>query len=488
VNVETITEVPTSVALFIGWSGQGPIGEAILVQSFDAFQIRIGGIDSRSYLGYAVSQFFTNGGQQAYVVRLSDSATAKTAQTAAADGTLNLQASNPGAWGNSLSVSVKVLTANPARFNLTVQQAGAVVESFQNLSITLGDPQYVVSVIDSQSQYVRFLNPANPAMPSATSAPVQLIGGSDGTVLHPGDGNFEAALNASAALKHIGNFNLLCVPGETDVASIAALEDFCFEKRALLIIDSPASATTRGLATNGPLGTQNGTLKPLTSQHPENAAYYFPWVNAPDPLANNTSKLFPPCGFVAGIYASTDASRGVWKAPAGIGATLNGLTGLQYPLTDAENALLDAKAVNTLRHFQTYGNVVWGARTQQGSDQAISQWKYVPVRRLALFLESSLYQGTQWVVFEPNNETLWAQIRLSVTAFLQNLFRKGAFQGATAQQAYFVKCDAENNPQASVDLGIVNITVGFAPLTPAEFVVIQIQQLAGTTSTSKNPH
>ncbi len=148
-------------------------------------------------------------------------------------------------------------------------------------------------------------------------------------------------------------------------------------------------------------------------------------------------------------------------------------------MTDLENGLLNPKAVNCLRSFKVYGDVIWGARTLAGDDQVGSEWKYVPIRRLALYIESSLLKGTQWVVFEPNDEPLWSQIRLNVGVFMHGLFRQGAFQGSTPQQAYFVKCDAENNPQASIDQGIVNILVGFAPLYPAEFVVIQIQQIAG---------
>jgi hypothetical protein len=202
-------------------------------------------------------------------------------------------------------------------------------------------------------------------------------------------------------------------------------------------------------------------------------------VQAPDPLFGNRPTLYPACGFVAGIYAATDASRGVWKAPAGIQASLAGVSGLQYNLTDLENGDLNIQAINCLRQFKVYGDVVWGARTLQGNDQAGSEWKYIPIRRLALYIESSLYEGTQWVVFEPNDAPLWSQIRLNVGAFMQGLFLKGAFQGTSPRQAYFVKCDAENNPQASIDLGVVNILVGFAPLFPAEFVVIQIQQIAG---------
>jgi phage tail sheath protein FI len=202
-------------------------------------------------------------------------------------------------------------------------------------------------------------------------------------------------------------------------------------------------------------------------------------VQAPDPLAGNRPNLFPPCGFIAGVYAATDAARGVWKAPAGIDASLTGISGLQYVLTDVENGNLNIQGINCLRQFRVYGDVVWGARTLQGNDQFASEWKYVPIRRLALYLESSLYDGTQWVVFEPNDEPLWSQIRLNVGSFMQGLFLQGAFQGTSPQQAYFVKCDSENNPQSSIDQGIVNILVGFAPLYPAEFVVISIQQMAG---------
>jgi phage tail sheath protein FI len=254
------------------------------------------------------------------------------------------------------------------------------------------------------------------------------------------------------------------------------LQAYCYNHRAFYIVDSPSTATTAGLISSVPAGSDAGSL---TGQYSINSAYYYPWVQAPDPLMGNRQRAFPPCGFIAGIYATTDATRGVWKAPAGIDASLTGISGLQTTLTDIENGNLNTQAINCLREFKVYGDIVWGARTLQGNDQAGSQWKYVPIRRLALYIESSLYNGTQWVVFEPNDETLWGQIRLNIGSFMQGLFLQGAFQGTSPQQAYFVKCDADNNPQASIDLGIVNILVGFAPLYPAEFVVIQIQQMAG---------
>jgi phage tail sheath protein FI len=349
----------------------------------------------------------------------------------------------------------------------------------------------VVTVIDNDSNYITFINPANntavapTATPSPTSSPIQFSGGADGSVLTPAtDQNFELALlsNPTAGvylLDRVDIFNLLCIPAETDAPTIGQLQHYCSQKRAFYIVDSWQYSTTSNLQTTGPVGSTAGSL---TGQYSSNSAFYYPWVSAPDPLFGNRPTLFPPCGFVAGIYAATDASRGVWKAPAGIDASLTGVLGLQYNLTDPENGQLNIQGINCLREFKVYGDVVWGARTLQGNDQAGSQWKYVPIRRLALFLESSLYDGTQWVVFEPNDETLWGQIRLNVSTFMQGLFLQGAFQGTTPQQAYFVKCDAENNPQLSIDQGIVNILVGFAPLYPAEFVVIQIQQMAGQTA------
>lgn len=514
-GVHTITGVATSIAAFVGWAAQGPTNKAVLVQSWSEFAKQFGGLDSRSYLGYGVNQFFANGGHQAYIVRVvwdgsltaasGKPAASATAANSAVGKTLSLWASSPGSWGNALRISVQVPSSN--RFGLLIQQLGAnnqlrTLESFSNLSVDPTDPQYAVTVIDSDSQYITFVDPANPAtvpspptgVPSTTSTPDQLSGGADGALLTPAsDGNFEVALGSdpTASANNFGThlldrvdiFNLLCVPGETDQTTIQNLQTYCVAKRAFYIVDAPQTATAQGLNASGPVGTVvggNPTPGAITGSDSTNSAYYFPWVQAADPLFGNRPNLFPPCGFVAGIYAATDASTtgGVWKAPAGIDASLKS-SGLQHVLTDLENGNLNTQGINCLRQFKVYGDVVWGARTLQGNDQAGSQWKYIPIRRLALFLESSLYDGTQWVVFEPNDERLWSQIRLNVGSFMQNLFLQGAFQGTTPQQAYFVKCDGENNPPASIALGVVNILVGFAPLYPAEFVVIQIQQMAG---------
>jgi phage tail sheath protein FI len=210
-----------------------------------------------------------------------------------------------------------------------------------------------------------------------------------------------------------------------------------------------------------------------------NAAVYFPRTFVPDPVNNTRLRGLAPSGTLAGLFARTDATRGVWKAPAGTDGRLENVQDLAYLLTDLQNGALNPLGVNCLRTFPIYGPLSWGARTLDGADQLASEWKYIPIRRLALFIEESPYRGTKWVVFEPNDEPLWALIRLNVGVFMNGLFRQGAFQGSTPQQAYYVKCDSETTTQADRNLGIVNIEVGFAPLKPAEFVVITIQQIAG---------
>ncbi len=627
-GVHSIAGVATSIAAFVGWAAQGPTNKAVLVQSFLDFQRQFGGLDSRSLLGYAVSQFFNNGGQQAYIVRLVASAVTGTASatgtagsasvtvtggsvsfaakipgvwssaygvlisitSGAAAGTFNaavvyapqgtplvtletftglsvssigtpksnyvnfttsssptaapaaglymltggadgngvnvpipaqasatifspasttagftFKARNPGAWGNLLAIGTSQLATDATRFSVNVAVLNAngtatVVENFNNLSVNSSDPSYAVTVINNDSNYVTLAavgtptvapNSPFPAGSAPFATPPFLTGGFDGQVLDPtldgaNGGLFMTALNATGTgtggvhlLDIVEIFNLLCIPGESEPTTISSLQKYCHDKRAFYIVDPPQSQTPSAFTTaQGPVGNGSGNI---TGQYSINSAYYYPWVQAPDPLIGNRQRYFPPCGFVAGVYAATDASRGIWKAPAGIDASLTGESGLQYTLTDLENGSLNPLAVNCLRQFNVYGDVVWGARTMQGNDQAGSQWKYVPIRRLALYIESSLYDGTQWVVFEPNDQTLWSQIRLNIGTFMQGLFLQGAFQGTTPQQAYFVKCDADNNPQSSINLGVVNILVGFAPLYPAEFVVIQIQQMAGQT-------
>lgn len=273
------------------------------------------------------------------------------------------------------------------------------------------------------------------------------------------------------ALDKVDLFNLLCLSGVTDPKILSFAAAYCEERRSFIIVDSQEGLTPNGMYTEI---TTN-----LLSIKTDHGAIYYPWVLLPDPLNSGAIASFPPSGTIAGLYAREDSNRGVWKAPAGTETTLTGVQGFQYVLNDGENGILNPQGVNCLRAFAAYGFVSWGARTLLGSDAAASEYKYVPVRRTALYIEESLRRGLQWAVFEPNDDPLWAQIRLNVGAFMHNLFVKGAFQGKTPRDAYFVKCDSETTTQNDIDLGIVNVIVGFAPLKPAEFVIISLQQIAG---------
>jgi phage tail sheath protein FI len=272
------------------------------------------------------------------------------------------------------------------------------------------------------------------------------------------------------------NFAILCIPAAASLSDasmsdvISEASTLCLDHRAFLIVDIPDGIPNPNKMTEWM--ASHDTLRNDLS------AIYFPRIEITDPLNENRPRNVGASGTLAGVFARTDATRGVWKAPAGTDATLVGAR-LTATLTDEENGGLNPQGINVLRNLPIFGNVSWGARTLDGADQAASEWKYIPVRRTAFFIEESLYQGLKWVVFEPNDEPLWAQIRLNVGAFMHNLFRQGAFQGQTPREAYLVKCDSETTTQNDINLGIVNILVGFAPLKPAEFVFIRLQQLAG---------
>jgi phage tail sheath protein FI len=280
-------------------------------------------------------------------------------------------------------------------------------------------------------------------------------------------------------LRDVDLFNLLVIPRTTQMSDteassvIANAIAFCAERRAFFLVDPNPNKTWSNI----------GAWVSGLNASSKDAAIFFPQIQFADPLDQFRLHNMPASGAIAGIFARTDSERGVWKAPAGIDAVLSGAQGLSYNLTDQENGVLNPLGINCLRTFPVYGSVVWGSRTLRGADQIADEYKYIPVRRLALYIEESLYRGTQWVVFEPNDEPLWAQIRLNIGAFMHTLFRQGAFQGKTPQEAYFVKCDKETTTQDDINKGIVNIVVGFAPLKPAEFVVIQIQQIAGQIQT-----
>ncbi len=282
------------------------------------------------------------------------------------------------------------------------------------------------------------------------------------------------------ALDLVDIFNLMVIPGDkgidepTHFALWGPASNYCQKHRAFLLIDSPKDWTQNGQAHVVQDTSLVGNLRAVVTNI--NSAIFYPRLKY---WSNGLMSTISPSGAIAGLMARTDASRGVWKAPAGTEADLRGILGLEVKLTDMENGVLNKLAVNCLREFPG-SYVCWGSRTMDGyDDNSATDWKYIPVRRLTLFLEESLFRGTKWVVFEPNDEPLWAKIRLNVGAFMMRLFKQGAFQGTTPDKAFYVKCDSETTPQADINLGIVNIEVGFAPLKPAEFVIIKIQQMAG---------
>jgi phage tail sheath protein FI len=369
-----INGVATSITAFIGSALRGPTDVPGSVNSFSDFERLYGGLWAQSTLGYAVQQFFLNGGSQALIVR---------------------------------------------------------VEGDGSGGITDADIIASLPVLD------------------------------------------QADL-----------FNLLCIPplkrhgGDVGKQSWDAAIAYAKSRRAFVIVD-PAE---RWATVDNVLDTAAGVTSVVTRS--DNAAIYFPRLLVGDPLNNGQLDSFAPGGTIAGIFAETDLNRGVWKAPAGIEAAMQGASGLSLggsvspgTLTDADSGLLNPAGINSLRKFPTYGIVVWGARTLAGADAQASDWKYIPVRRLAYTIEESVVRGIKWAALEPNDQALWAQIELSVNAFMQTLFRQGAFQGATPSEAYFVKCDNTTTTLADIENGVMNILIGMAPVKPAEFVIIRIQQM-----------
>lgn len=510
-TVRTITGVSTSITAFIGRALRGPTDEPILIHSFTDYERTFGGLWKLSNMSYAVFHYFLNGGKDAVIVRVykpvGSSATVDTGKaTFTAGGTaLGFITYNPGLWGQDLLISTNTevdpdkLSQDSTLFNLFIRDRKTgdvndinkgVLEKFLNISLNSESPKFVKGVLEEESDLIRVREPVpNTALPSTkTDFSYDSGTASDGVTLSDPEflgtnilaGEESTKKKGIRALDDIDLFNMLCIPpyndetgspaNTTPVTVYESALTYCENRRAMLLVDPPSNWNDKDRAKN---------LNGFTLTRKANAAVYFPRILVPDPLEENRSREFVPCGAVAGVIARTDSQRGIWKSPAGIEATLAGIPDLTVRLTDEENGELNPLGINCLRLFSVAGRVVWGARTWRGDDRLADQWKYLAVRRMALYIEESLYRGTQWVVFEPNDEPLWSQIRLNVGAFMNNLFRQSAFQGKTPKEAYLVKCDSETTTQFDIDRGIVNIVIGFAPLKPAEFVILKIQQLAG---------
>ncbi|HEV7669061.1 MAG TPA: phage tail sheath C-terminal domain-containing protein [Thermoanaerobaculia bacterium] len=509
---QVVTGVTTSSTAFVDYFRRGPITItdnaadlssptftplAFQINNWSDFQRLYGGIDGDSEATYAAYQYYLNGGMIGWFVRVvSDDAALASSNGAG----FLIQSANPGAWGNNLQVTLSrpVPVGNQiipdGTFNLSVaeivqgRQMGS--ESYLNLTLNPSSAMYAPAVINSASRLIRIPAPAGStvgpaAIPAANDpnppVPFLLKNGANGAIPGPGvltqDANLDALDRIAPAV-----FNTLCLPatakagvstGEMSNAMTAALA-FCGPRKAFYIVDIPQNIVTveamQSWAQTYVLGEDNYS-----------GAVYFPRLIIPDPSANFQPRNVGASGTLAGVYARVDVSEGVWKAPAGTEAVLQGAD-IAVPITDAQNGQLNPLGINALRSFPVFGNLSWGARTLAGADQISSQWKYIPVRRLLDYIELSLQQSLKWTVFQPNDDGLWANIRVSVGNFLAGLYSQGAFAGASAASAYFVHCDSSTTTQTDIDQGIVNIIIGVAPVQPAEFVILQIQQIAGQTS------
>jgi uncharacterized protein len=495
-GARSIEAVSTSTAIFVGEAERGPL-EPMKIRSFAEFERLYGGYlltqNTRTELAYAVQGFFQNGGTAAYILRVTEDAAAAGSRTAGDATTARLEASSPGAWAGRLrAVFCPASAGNPQRFRIAVlledlaTGTRRVVENWDRLSVDPADENYVVNVLQ-RSLYIRWapgepvarpepLDPDDPATFPLVPRDADLLGLWDKGAFTGGVGG-DAVVDPTRynsvlqLLDTVTDASLLALPGKTGAYLDKGLQ--YVETRPLrdlfYVMDLPSEG---GRTVEAALASTLATLGGMTKS--DLAAAYWPWVQVSDPVgaSNGATVTVPPSGHVAGLYARTDARRGVWKAPAGVEATVQGIQSLSYKLLDSHQDDMNPVGLNALRLVPSAGAVVWGARTLRPG----SEWRYVSVRRTALFLRKSLFEGTQWAVFEPNGEALWASLRVTVEAFMEQLFRQGAFAGRTSRAAYFVKCDAETTRPEDQVAGTVNVWVGFAPLRPAEFVVIQLSQ------------
>ena len=511
--VHTITPSPTSIAVFVGYTHPfrtHTFLTAVQLFSFADYQANFGGFFSSpwqpDYVGQAVYQFFLNGGPACYVVGLPAqeyyayggsppqlTPQGQVVQASVSVGGIIFTALQPvgvpaaasatGTVGIPMQVAISNVrqTTSPNDTANIVISYGTTVETYRKIQI--GN----LATALAGSDLVRVTLPSPPGVYPTTGPPFSLgYAAGDlppaegGTVINPLA--FTQVFADYASLDKVPVFNLLATPGITDEGVTSEAVAYCERKRAFYIMDTP-SPEEPSWDVNTVVGDLS-TSMPLSPAPPVsiNAAVYYPWLMTTDPVTGKAI-MSPPSGFVAGIYGQVDSAQGVWQSPAGIQTTLLGTTGVDPNgvMTDPQQGILNQNAIDCLRQFPGIGTVVFGARTTAGADAnpAQQQWKYVAVRRMALFIEETLYASLTWAVFEGNAAPLWNALTQEVTAFMLSLFRQGAFAGTTPSQAFVVQCDSTTTTAADVANGVVNILVGFAPLVPAEFVVVKIAQLAG---------
>jgi uncharacterized protein len=513
-SARTITPAPTSITTFVGYTHpfQGECarykywGKPIQVFSFADYERVFGGLYRStilpSHVADAVYQFFLNGGANAYVVGLQPRFLDVT-QTpsiidmkAAAKSVAGIRFTSKQLTEPDKKVSVSIGNVRPPKGAVTTDVAdimityGSRVEQYRNVQIKRGDPASITdrdfigkrlassTLVDiAPDNGVEYPDTYGAASTTAV-LPLDLGQMPVPTAIAPGlVQDFIDVFREDGDLDKVDVFNLLVTPGVANMAIWSAGLAFCERKQAFYIMDPPRYATADGMGLDLP------TMQELIDDVPHaspNGALYFPYLNAVDPLSGAIIDQ-PPSGYVAGVYARTDTQRGVWKAPAGLETALLNTTGPveEGRMSDMRQGTLNPLGVNVLRAFPSIGTVVWGARTITTDNPAFLQWRYVPVRRMALFIEQTLLRNLGWVVFEPNDLPLWTAIRLSIEEFMVSLLRQGAFQGSTPSEAFRVQCDSTTTQPSDIANGIVNIVVGFRPLRPAEFVVIKIAQLTG---------
>jgi phage tail sheath protein FI len=481
-----IEGVGTAVAAFVGIADRGPFNAPTLVTNWSQFTQTFGEFVEGAYLAHAVYGYFLNGGGACYVVRLGGdgAAPAARAELGAGDGKgvgYRIVAREPGSAGNDLTVDVTDATdGGDDSFKLVVKQGGRVAEEFDNLSAKRGK-QNAVSVVNGRSTLVRLEEAggtaAKPAVGTATlsggAAPAPSRVGADDYI---GDAEDRTGFGGLEAIDLV---TMLCVPdlmgayqrGMLDLEGVQAVQLAMISHCELMgdrvaIIDPPPGLNAQQI---------REWRVDKAGYDSKYAALYWPWVRVLDP-STGQSTLLPPSGHVAGLWGRNDDTRGVHKAPAN--EVVRGAIGVELQITKAEHDLLNPHGINCIRSFPGRGIRVWGARTLS-SDPA---WRYLNVRRLFNYLEESILNATDWVVFEPNDTNLWAKMRRTISAFLVNEWRKGALFGLTPDQAFYVKCDDETNPAEGIDAGMVVCEIGIAPVKPAEFVVFRLSQYSGGAS------
>ena len=509
-GARSIEGAPTSTTIFVGETERGPIGPTMIKSRSDYERMfggyfRVRDVDSpqpaptRVLTAYAIDGFYLNGGSTAYVLRAMDSGGEEAPVTASRD---SITASSPGVWGNSLSVALLPASGGSVdRIRIVVVYESPrtgerdIVESFDRLSTDVDDENYVVDAL-ARSLYIRWSGnvafpapdlPASPTGPAPEASDIidaaEALAGGIG-----GGGDLSAGEYALLMNDHLAGIDDAAL---LVAASDALLTDTGYVDYVQVFIDLAEARPRQDLFFVGDLPRQDASGDPTQATVATVAAndgvnksnfagLYWPHVVVGDVVGvgRNPKITLPPSGYVAGLIARTDGRRGVWKAPAGTEATLLGTTALEYQLNDLHSDELNPEGINALRQIPGAGRVVWGARTQVPA----SEWRYVPVRRTAIFLRTSIYNGIQWAVFEPNDEPLWSSLRASIGGFMETQFRNGAFAGRTSREAYFVKVDAETTTEIDQAAGVVNILVGFCPLRPAEFVVVKLSQKTQSAS------